>query len=124
MVYWWIHAISLLVIYHVRPLLIWHRIEIQATLYVRQVSIVTKYRSLLIAFSIVTSAVVLGCDLWYESTQNPLGAAIYNIFFIVMFIVLILMITLSGIQLAQTMKRAWQQTNDIAHYKFVKRVYF
>ena len=96
--------------------------SIQTTLNVRQVPIVTKYRPILIAAAIITAVFVLGCDLWYQSTLNPLGLTLYNIFFMIMFVVLILMITLSGVQLARIMKRAWQHTSNIAHYKFVKRV--
>jgi hypothetical protein len=98
------------------------RIEIQTTLNVRKVAFIRKFRPVLIIFIILTSTIVFGTDIWYIVTANTLGLNIYNYYFIIMFILLILMITISGVKLTKTMRSAWEHTSNAAHYKFVKKV--
>jgi hypothetical protein len=117
-----VYALSLLVTSPIYACPTPLRIEIQTTLNVRKVAFIHKYRPILIIFVILTATVVFGTDMWYIVTANTLGLNIYNFYFIIMFIVLIFMITFSGVKLIKTMRSAWEHTSNAAHYKFVKKV--
>ena len=95
----------------------------QSTLSTKQLAFVTRFRPILIAFAIVCTVLIIGCDIWFSlATESFIAGALYNAIFAAMFLVLIGMISYSGYTMMVTMKRLWDQTQNKGFLIFLKKV--
>ena len=98
------------------------RIEIQLASGIERLQYVTKLRPVLIGFAIFSSTVVLGLRIWYSITKDFTSQLLYNLFFAIVFIAYIGMISFSGWRLMKSMKNLYDFSRNQVYYAFLKKV--
>ena len=121
---WRFYAVPVLVNVFNNKIINFLRIEIQTTLYVRKAPFITKYRVVLLVFVVVVSAFITVMDIAYQVTVISLLHTIFNIFLLLMYLLLVFMISISGYKLTKRMTNIFATTGHPAHLLFVRRVSF